>query len=436
MGRHDPLMTRCHTWATVGTIATIASAAASLSAMGYQAAQGAPKTPDLASASREVSQAQAAALPIQRGLSAAEAQGGKYTQFVPTHKESQQFVKVPSGFASGSTIGPGMGGGGTAAEVADAANGLGLADVVGGALGFGDEQQYKYIPYKPEDWAEGGKYASYAAAHPKFNLKGSIVNRNVKVKGHDQTSDFTGMGTADITGKLAQQQAKIQEELGAKYGPQFASEALKEARQADPLGFAARDQELSMIQDQIANPQPINPLSTELEQRMQQRVDAGAGLDSMSKEVLDAAIARSNADRGGRTGTSGVETNLTTGMEGAARRQSGIGQAQSFLSSGSTPEDIAYRREQQNLANLSSFQSGQTPESQFQNLSGAAQGATPFIPGQPGPTMPNNAGPAGSNYSVGSYLQNLRNQSGQANTWLGGLSALLSGVGAAAKTGA
>lgn len=435
MGRHDPLNIRCYTWATVGTIATIAAAATSMASIGYSAAQGAPKTPDLASASREVAQAQANALPVQRGLAAAEQQGGQFSQFVPTHTEQQTFVKVPTGFGGG-TVGPGMGGGGTLSQVADAANGMGLADVLGGVFGFGnDKPQYKYIPYKAEDWKEGGKYADYLTQHPKFDLNSAITQKSVKVKAGEQLSDFTGVGTADIEGKLAQQYADIQTKLGAKYGKAFAENATAEARQADPLGFAARDKQLSMIQDQIAHPLPISPLSGEINDQVQAQVDAGKGLDPMSREMLDAAIARSAKDRGQGGDAAGVETAATTGAAGQARLQAAEGKGVNWLSSGATPQDIAYRQEQQNLADLGSFVGGQTPQSQFNNLSGAQQGATPFVPGQQQPTMPNNAGPAGSNFSVGAWQQNLRNQSSQANGWMGGISALLSGVGAAAKTG-
>ena len=52
--------------------------------------------------------------------------------------------------------------------------------------------------------------------------------------------------------------------------------------------------------------------------------------------------------------------------------------ALAFLTSGATPEDVAYRREEQAFANLGSFAVGESPIAQFGQLSGAGEGAVPF----------------------------------------------------------
>lgn len=374
-----------------GTVATVAAAAVGIAATAYSASgAGLPKQPNLASASREVADAQANALPINRALASAEQQGSIGTVHVSRHSERQQFVRVP---------------------------------------GLGREGRSQIIPYVPSEWESGGKYAGQGGEG--FDPAQHLINRSVKVPAHDQSYDFSGFGTADVSGKLAGQMADIQTELGKKYGVPFAEEARREAEQADPMGFAARGKELDLINQKINNPIPINPLATTLDARMKERVEAGSGLDDMSRDVLDAAVARAGSDRGGGPAASGVETNLTTGREGAARRQANDAQAQAWLSSGATPEDVQYRREQQNLSDLGQFVAGKTPQSQFPSLSNAGQGATPFVPGQSLPTQPNNASTTGPAYSLATWQQQLRNAGAGAN-WMSALGGALGGIGATA----
>jgi hypothetical protein len=433
ISRH-PLFVEHRVLATIAEIAAIAAAASSVAGTAYSATQSAPKPPNGASSSRRVAYAQANALPIQRGLSAAEQQGGQYSAWVPGHNEPTQYVKVPAG-TSGVTG-------------AGAAYGTGLAGLISRETGFGlpgtgsNEPQFTYVPYHAEDWQEGGKYANTALAHGP-NAPGSdawmrnhVVTRGQHVAGHTQNYDFSGYGTADIEGEQARQFAKLQEELGAKYGTQFAEEAKHEAELADPMGTQARAKELELINQGIENPPPINPMATTLDQRMQERLKAGSGLDSMSQEALDKAIQNANASRGGSVGAEDVTQSLSTGAEGAARRQAAIQQALQYTSSGVSPADVEYRREQQNLQNLGSFVAGRTPESQFANLSGAgAAGATPFYGGQPLPQQPQNAGAGGQGYALSNYLAGLRQQQGQVGGWTAGISGLLNTIGALGQAG-
>lgn len=380
---------------TIATIVEAVAAAASVASAGYAAAQGAPEIPSAGSASRGIARAKARALPLQRQIAAAEQQGGQITIPVGPHKVPKQFVRVP--VIPGATLSPGV--------------------------------PTKLVPYNADEWAAGGKYASLIpeGKSPK------IETHNVKVPKGEKTYDFSGYGTADIQSKLARQTADIESELGKKYGVQFAEEARREAELADPQGTAARKMENELIQQELANPRPINPLSTTLESQIDDQLKAGRGLDPMSRDLLDQAVARANLDRSGRTSAGDIATSLSTGNEGQARLNAAEGKAQSFLSSGSSPEDIAYRREQQRLADLGAFVGGRTPESQFQNLSGASQGAAPFTPAQPGPTMPGGSAQQGNAYSVAGYQANVNAANNQVNPWMAGLSSILSGVGAIGK---
>lgn len=376
--------------AWLAAVATLASVGYSA----YSASQQQTYTPST-TGSREVSDAQARMLPIQRALAAAEQSGGKVDlppELLGTHSEQQQFVKVP--------VGP--------------KNKHG--------------QGYEEVPYVASEWESGGKY------NPNGGIDPLIYNKAVDVP--DKSSlDFAGYGTADIEGKLARQNADTAIALGEKYGVDFAKEATKEAEQADPEGTAARKMEYQLIQDQINKPKPVNPLSTGLESQIDSQLKAGSGLDPMSRDLLEQAVAKSNAARGDRSNAGDIAQSMSTGMEGQARREAGATKSQGFLSSGTSPADIEYRRSQQNLANLGAFTSGQTPESQFSNLSGAGQGAAPQVNGQQLPSMPNNASQVGGQYGVQAYQAQLNQAQNGTSPWLAGLSTLLSGVSSAAKSG-
>ncbi len=392
----DPLRVNVQYIGTIATIAEIVVAAGSIASAGYAAAQGAPKLPDAGSSSRGIAGAKAKSLPLQRQIAAAEQQGGKVTIPIAKHKERVQMVRIPTP----------------------------TDNVMGGSRGT------KLVPYKPEEWAAGGKYVDLL---PEGKTKPKIVLRRTTVPAHKQEYDFTGYGTADIQGELARKTADIELELGRKYGVQFAEEARREAELADPQGTAARKMENELIQNELKNPHPINPLSTTLERQIDDQLKSGSGLDPMSRDLLDAAVARANMDRSGRTTAGEIATSLSTGAEGQGRLQDAESKAQAFLSSGSSPEDIAYRREQQNLGNLGAFVGGRTPESQFQNLSGASQGAAPFTPAQTGPAMPGGSAQQGNAYSVAGYQARTNAATQTPNAWMAGLSSILSAAGALGK---
>lgn len=418
-----PTHTRVRYIGTIAEIATIVAAAGSLASTGYAAAQGTPSVPSPYSSSRQVAQATAAALPYQRGLAAAEAQGGSalrfgYTQSTVTDQQRQQIGQQitalqnriqalqnpPPSDVHARQSGPNN-------PAVD--NSGAIANLQGQLATL--QSKYNNVP------AGGGTVY--------LNSHGQVVPQS------EAMANFAGYGTADIQGELARQMEQVQQQVEDKYGVPFAQEARREAEMADPSGFAAREKEYGMIQDELKNPMPINPLSGTIDQQMLERLKAGSGLDQMSSDLLDSAVARANADRGGSTAAGDVATEMSTGMEGAARRQAAEGAAQNWLSSGSTPADIEYRREQQALSDLGSFEAGKTPESQFRNLSGASYGAAPFSPGNAGPMANSSAANAAPGFGVSAWEQSLRNQQAQANPWMSGLSSILSGIGALGQSG-
>lgn len=378
-------------------IGAIIAAAATIASTAYAvSSQQSIQYPNLSAANVETANAQAAALPIQRALAAAEQQGGS-AQIPGTHGQDQQEVFV-------------------------------------GVRGTPQRGHPAPSPDTPSGYLSG----QWVTANPNDPAQAGLPTRSRTVQVSNGTQSFAGYGTADIEGQLAQRYAQIQNDLGQRYGVQFAHQAAADVAQADPLGTQARAAENQMIQDSINNPPPINPLSPELESQIDSQLKAGSGLDSMSRDLLDQAVTRANAARGGSTSADDVATQMSQGNSGQARLQTAEQKAGSFLSSGATPEDIQYRRNQQNLANVGAFVGGTTPESQFGSLSTAGQGATPFVPGQQLPSLPGNAGASGSPYSIASYEAQVRQGQTQTSPWLAGLTSLLTGAGAginAASTG-
>jgi hypothetical protein len=357
-------------------------------------APGAPPPPNTAAASREAALAEAQTLPERRALESAAQQGGQTTYTVGAHNEQQQFVQIPTGTKQS-----------------------------------GDGQVFKQfttVPYNQADFQQGGKYYGQ-------NLK--IITKNVHVPAGTQTADFTGYGEADVQGAVAQQNAASQLALRQKYDPAFIAEALKQEQEADPQGTAARQKEYDLIQQEQGQT-PDRPVAALLDKQVEDQLAAGKNLDGISDDVLKQAVAQAQSDRGGpATNPEQFAEPLTTGFAGQQRLQAGQGKAQSWLQSGATPEDVEYRRQQQEMANEAAFASGQTPESQFAALSGSQQGPTPFTTGQPLPGQSANVGPAANQAAMSSWQTGLGYQLTQANPWMAGLSTLLSGAKVAGAAG-
>ena len=243
-------------------------------------------------------------------------------------------------------------------------------------------------------------------------------------------ADFTGFGEADVQGKIAEDYADLMIELGDKYGLQFVEEARKQLELSDPEGMAAREKMGEMIEQQ-AQETPERPVADLMDQQVGEQLEAGNRLDAMSRDVLDASLQDALRARGQTGSVDQFAQPMETGLAGDARRQAGIQKALGWLSSGATPEDVQFRREQQNLANMGAYIGGRTPQAEFANLSGAQQGATPMRGGSQLPTMNQNAGQSSQQAALNDWQTQMGYAANQANPWMAGLSGLL-GVGSAA----
>jgi len=223
-------------------------------------------------------------------------------------------------------------------------------------------------------------------------------------------------------------------DLQDKYGAQFIEEALKQAELADPEGTAARRKLYELVQQQ-AGADPDRPVAALLDEQVGEQLAAGRGLDRVSAEILRDAVAQAQGARGGAPDGTRYDQPLTEGFAGDARLQAAQQKALGWLTSGATPEDVAYRREQQNMANLSDFTNNRTPQSQFASLSGAQRGPAPYVPGPGLPTQNPNTGPAVQNANLQSGLIQQQADASQADSWMAGLSTLLGGIKVAGQAG-
>lgn len=344
-----------------------------------------PDQPNLASSSAQLSNAKAQMLPFQREMEAAAAKGGDFTFKLPKGVKAKDYGFVENN--SGQPI-----------------------------------KQVKI----------NGKWVPDTGQTDPGHGERELERRTIKSKGDGTyTVSFKGYGTADTQGKLAEQNAKNALALSKKYDSKFIDSALEQEKLADPEGVAARQRTHELITEQ-ANQKPNHPVSDLLEKQVGEQLQAGAGLDRFDLEMLDRAVADATGARGGGGEGADYAQPLTTGYAGRARSAAGRRKALAFLSSGATPEDIDYRRNQQVMSNLASEVNGVTPQSQFASLSGAQNGPTPQVNGNPLPIMA--GGTVGQ--AAGAAATGYKQAMSQPNQWMAGLSTIINAAGAAGKAGA
>lgn len=378
---------------------------------------GQPTQPNLASSSKQLSDTEAQLLPIQRGIQAAAQEGGDYSFSLPPGVDPHQygFDQLPQGTSNANQ---------TQVFVPNVVNPGGLIQKRSPLNPQGPGGGGQWVPYNAADWQNGGKYANFGT--PKL--------RDVTNKNGTYTVSFKGYGAGDTQRQIAEQSAAGQLALAQKYDPQFIANALKEEKQADPNSFAARQRMSELIQQQITDP-PSNPIAGELSGQVGAQLKAGRGLDEFDTGVLNDAVSKALADRNSSGQGADFSMPLTTGAAGVNRELAGQQKALGDLTSGTTPEDVQYRQEQQNLANLSAEINGQTPQSQFKSLSGAQQGPTPQVSGPSLPLIPGNTMQTAGNAALQANSTALGVAAQQANPWLSGISTTLAGLNAAGDIG-
>jgi hypothetical protein len=279
------------------------------------------------------------------------------------------------------------------------------------------------------DAAQQGVYADLET-YPSRYLIDAAAQMGTKVNINGQTVDFTGQGTADNAAVMSDKMAAALLAIQQNQGPAFVQQRIDELKQADPQGYAARQDLFKQIMDQV-NANPDRPLAQDLQDQISSTLASAGKLDARGLEQVQGQARGDQIAHGIYLGNAPASTEASA-VVGASNnlRDQQQQQALAYLNSGTSPEDVAYRRLQQSLGNLSSFSNGTTPSAQFGELSSAGAGAVPFMggPGVNTATDPN-AAMTGLQNALGIYSGQSNWQNSQANPWLAGISTGLSAVG-------
>lgn len=386
---------------TLITVAVTAAAAAASSAAAADVAANSQPT----LAGDAAPKAEAATLPARRALAAAAQQGKAVT--AQTGRTVTRQVKTDKDYIS---LWP-----------AGAVQKAGSKRNATWRMPDGSMAVPEQVEYVAAEWQPGGKYynSGRIAAGPVVHSPTIEVTEPETI-----SADFTGYGDADVQAKIADQVAAQYRDLSDKYGLQYVAEAKKQLEQADPEGTQARKLMLDIIQQQIAD-EPQRPVADTLDRQVGEELTAGNRMARDAAGTLASATAAANASRGDALKTSLLQAQMESGAAGQARADAARQKSLGWLTSGATPEDTAYRREQQNLANLSAFGSGQTPVTQFGQLSGAQQGATPMRTGAALPTVNPNATQAATQFGLNNWQTRVQSELSQTPSWLTGMTGAL-----------
>lgn len=286
-----------------------------------------------------------------------------------------------------------------------------------------DEWQY----YKT--WPNQGENQDQRKGRHGVRMSGGHMQINIG----SRTADFTGYGDADIQGKLGRAAAQTGLDLQKKYGADFVAEALKQQEMADPEGTAARKLLAKTINDEEAARQTrTRPVAASLDASVMGDVNLGSDIGAGGRGTIDRVLARR-----GETGANGgaIADSMAHGLEGEERIRQRLQRGMGYLGSGQSPQDAAFRDEQQSMANMASFLGGRTPQSQFGAMAGAQAGAAPMpqsgaLPGVD-PNLMSNGNAAG----LQSYTAGVRGLSQNVRPWFMGLNALVSAANIAGAAG-
>lgn len=244
------------------------------------------------------------------------------------------------------------------------------------------------------------------------------------------TFDFSGLGQGDFEQRYGDQLAQAMLQLQKDLGPEFVQQRLHELERSDPEGVGMRKRLWDAIRTDLAESRTAKrPAAEELQRIILSELEKAGELDPRTAQQVSQGVLGKQTALGNYMGNAPT-TEEAGALAGATENQRAQRQSQAlaFLTSGATPEDVAYRREQQALANLGSFISGETPVAQFGQLSGAQAGIVPFIGGQPLSGVDPSAGARGIDFANGLYSGRLNWANQTANPWLAGLTGAIGGV--------
>lgn len=258
-----------------------------------------------------------------------------------------------------------------------------------------------------------------------------IINQLAQLGGsatvNGQPYDFTGLGTAANAQTMSDQMAQAMLDIQKNYGAAYVKQRLADLQQSDPAGYAARKQLFDQILSDSQKAAPNAQMSQALQQQVNQQLEnagklttgPGGELEQVQQGVRGQQIARGNY-----LGNAASNQEAQAVEKAGEQKRGAVQQAAaSYLQAGVSPEDIQYRKIQQDLANLGAFESGTTPEAQFGSLSGAQNGAAPFTTQyQQPPGVDTNSALQGIENANAIYSGKVNWNQSQVNPWLAGLS--------------
>lgn len=288
----------------------------------------------------------------------------------------------------------------------------------------------------PADSAVAGA-VSDVANFPFQQQINSLAQTGGKATINGVNYDFTGLGNAQQSNAISGQMAQALLDIQNNYGSGYIQQRLADLKQSDPTGYAARQQLFDKI---LADSKaaPDRPLSNDLQTSINQTLQNAGQLDEKGLQEVQQGVRGQQVAKGIYLGNAPAseEASAVVNASDALRSQQQQG-ALSYLQSGVSPADVAYRQIQQSLSNLGAFVNNQTPEAQFGELSAAGNGAAPF-------STPNYSNPATINPNAAAIGVGFGNQVGstaanysasQSNPWLAGLASGISGLNTAANLG-
>lgn len=291
---------------------------------------------------------------------------------------------------------------------------------------------------QPPDLAEAAKQGVYAdlETYPLRYLTtaASQAGGNVTIDG--QNYDFTGLGDADNAKVMSDKMAQTLLNIQQNQGPAYVKQQLADLQQSDPKGYAMRQTLFDQIMKQ-ADSTPDQPMATDLQNSIVSELQNAGRLDSNELNQVQQSVRGGQVARGNYLGTAATAQEAGAAVDASdALKSSQQQQAEGFLGSGVTPDDVNYRRMQQSLSNLGNFVNGQSPEAEFAGVSAAGNGAAPFVTSGPnGQTINPNAAQQGVSNALQMYSGNVNWAGQQVNPYVAGLSMAGSGLSAAYNLG-
>lgn len=291
---------------------------------------------------------------------------------------------------------------------------------------------------KAPNYDEAARQGVYAdvESYPLRALTEAAAKMGGKFSYGGKNYDFTGLGDADTARQMSDKMAQTLLDLQRAKGPEFVQQRIDELKAADPQGYAARKQLFDQILQQSKD-NPDRPLADNLQTSIVGELQNAGRLDQDMLDSVQQGVRGGQVARGNFLGTAAAAQEGGAAVQASndlrdQQQQEGLG----FLNSGVTPEDVTYRRMQQDIGNLANYRNGTSPTAQFGSLSSAGNGAAAWAPGNGANVRTNpNAGAQGAQNALSLYGGQLNWRQNQVNPWVAGINFGAQGAGIANNAG-